>query len=423
MESLSQQIFAKYWQAQAWVHGSQLCKGIQVPATEEVVAPVVEKKESAAPVAEPEHDETETATPLAESESKENGSKENKVHDSSDTLLTTLTQSKHLTTPLQSLFTELESFVRGMEMEKTLEEAQAEMEKQKKEKQEAAKSSKKKSSRVPDNALFVDSLAAEDGDDDSDDDDGNHNENDGEEDFDQIEDEDEDAEEGIPGAAVFESDENISGDDQDDDDDDDDESDLASDTELQRRFQLETFTDDETDGRQRGKSSSHGGPSSSSSSSSNNKDKKNKNRMGQRARRKMWEDMYGQEAKHLSVTGGNVKQGHPHSVPKNDRQGRPFAAGKIGGRGSGGSGHGHGRVGVVGKQRGDGRHKEMAGGDFDGRRLAAVGELRSSRPVPATTKEEPTNLHPSWAAKRKQQQQMILPAQGKKIKFDDADDE
>lgn len=138
-----------------------------------------------------------------------------------------------------------------------------------------------------------------------------------------------------------------------------------------------------------------------------------KNRMGQQARRALWEKKFGQNANHVK------KQGHVHDRnqgwdPRKGAQGVDDEKGK---RGRGRSrGRGSGR-GVVDARRGGGR-----GSRVDGGRFAESTGANSDPVVPRKTKGNPATegpLHPSWEAARKaKEQKKVMPFQGKKVVFE-----
>ncbi|KAJ3045781.1 hypothetical protein HDV00_007907 [Rhizophlyctis rosea] len=106
------------------------------------------------------------------------------------------------------------------------------------------------------------------------------------------------------------------------------------------------------------------------------KKEKAKNRMGQRARREMWEKMYGARAKHVQ----------DEEKKKLTERFNPTTGGGTGGRG------GKGRGGAVGRGGG-----VAAGSD---------------------SKQQDESLHPSWQAK-KLQKASAVPFAGKKVVFGD----
>ena len=158
-----------------------------------------------------------------------------------------------------------------------------------------------------------------------------------------------------------------------------------------------------------GSDSSH---ASSDNDSSAAKIQVRKNRMGQQARRALWEKKFGQNANHVK------KQAHVHDRNqgwdlRKGAQGVDDEKGKRGrGRGRGG---GIGR-GVGGARKGGGRGSRVDGGRF------AKSTGANSDPVVArkTTAKPATEgpLHPSWEAARKaKEQKKVMPFQGKKVVF------
>lgn len=113
-------------------------------------------------------------------------------------------------------------------------------------------------------------------------------------------------------------------------------------------------------------------------------DTSKKNRRGQRARRAIWEKKFGRHANH---------------VMKQKASNRPDAPSGIA---------------VVRK---DQRQYKNTNRDFDGASLSSRRQHdASARLMPGKRREE-KSLHPSWEAKKKQQNVAIVPAQGTRIVF------
>lgn len=113
-------------------------------------------------------------------------------------------------------------------------------------------------------------------------------------------------------------------------------------------------------------------------------DTSKKNRRGQRARRAIWEKKFGRHANH---------------VMKQKASNRPDAPSGIA---------------VVRK---DQRQYKNTNRDFDGTSLSSRRQHdASARLMPGKRREE-KSLHPSWEAKKKQQNVAIVPAQGTRIVF------
>ena len=117
---------------------------------------------------------------------------------------------------------------------------------------------------------------------------------------------------------------------------------------------------------------------------------KRKNRMGQQARRALWEKKYGDKANHVKAEQQQQKRNRDHGWDT-----------KRGATGSGGRG-GRGGAGVSGRP--PNRQERRAGG------------LGGPPPKPHKDNEGP--LHPSWEAKKKQKEQPAVAFQGKKVTFD-----
>ncbi|KAJ5090088.1 hypothetical protein N7532_008772 [Penicillium argentinense] len=119
---------------------------------------------------------------------------------------------------------------------------------------------------------------------------------------------------------------------------------------------------------------------------------KRKNRMGQQARRALWEKKYGAGANHIKKEQKEQK--------RNRDSGWDMKRGATGG-GRGGRG---GRGGFGGRSEDRGGHHSGHGGGQGGK-------------PPGPPKDEGP-LHPSWEAKRKQKEQTTAAFQGKKVVFD-----
>lgn len=146
----------------------------------------------------------------------------------------------------------------------------------------------------------------------------------------------------------------------------------------------------------------------SSSDDNENPTQARKNRMGQQARRALWEKKFGNNANH--VKKGAKRDGDGDGG--RDRKGALDGHGDGKGRGRGrerGGGRGRGR-GSMGGTRG-GRGKSMTGANSD-----PVG-VRKAKGTGKKAEEGP--LHPSWEAARraKEQTKMAAPFQGKKVVF------
>lgn len=119
-----------------------------------------------------------------------------------------------------------------------------------------------------------------------------------------------------------------------------------------------------------------------------------KNRLGQQARRKIWEKKFGQHARHIQSGQKSTEQLHQEKIQQK-KQERYLMKRK-----------------ADASTAGNTREKKQRHDSYFSTNQEPASNTRKM-------KEEET-LHPSWEAKRKQKQ-MILPAQGQKIKF--ADDE
>lgn len=121
-----------------------------------------------------------------------------------------------------------------------------------------------------------------------------------------------------------------------------------------------------------------------------------KNRMGQQARRALWEKKFGKNANHVKNQGWDAGK---------DAQGVD-ARGK---RGKGRGGFVRGVDAVRGGSRGGGSFVKRTGANSD--------PIVARKAKPSTAAEGP--LHPSWVAARKaKEQKKATPFQGKKVVFD-----
>ena len=133
-----------------------------------------------------------------------------------------------------------------------------------------------------------------------------------------------------------------------------------------------------------------------------------KNRMGQQARRALWEKKFGRNANHVRKGARGRDQGW---------DARKGAQGAVDGREGGKRGRGRGRGGF-----GSGGDAARGGGGGGGGRFAKRTGANSDPVVarkakPKTAAEGP--LHPSWEAARKvKEQKTAVPFQGKKVVFD-----
>ncbi|GIL50842.1 hypothetical protein Vafri_6960 [Volvox africanus] len=126
-------------------------------------------------------------------------------------------------------------------------------------------------------------------------------------------------------------------------------------------------------------------------------DRKGKNRLGQNARRRLYEKLYGAEARHVQQQHQYQQERHPPRAERCQRHGlqdRPAGAGR--GTNSGGGGGG---------------------------KQPSTAQIATTAAGAAETPGE-HQLHPSWAAKQRQKQvllQQAATAAPKKIRFDDGD--
>lgn len=162
-----------------------------------------------------------------------------------------------------------------------------------------------------------------------------------------------------------------------------------------------------------GSDTSH--PSSSSDNTSSAKIQR-RNRMGQQARRALWEKKFGRNANHVKKQEGVYDRNQGWDARKG-AQGLEDEKGWRG-RGRGNRRGGVGR-GVGDARRGRGRSTGKVEGGRNAQRTGANSDPVISRKTAAkpATKEGP--LHPSWEAARKaKEQKKVLPFQGKKVVFD-----
>jgi hypothetical protein len=125
-----------------------------------------------------------------------------------------------------------------------------------------------------------------------------------------------------------------------------------------------------------------------------------KNRMGQQARRALWEKKFGASANHVKQEQIAAKYGGRDNGWDTKRGATDGARGGRGGRG--------GRRGGFG----DGFGRPHHGDDSAG---APAGKF-AGKPKPSKDDEGP--LHPSWEAKRKAKEQTTAAFAGKKVTFD-----
>lgn len=123
---------------------------------------------------------------------------------------------------------------------------------------------------------------------------------------------------------------------------------------------------------------------------------KRKNRMGQQARRALWEKKYGEKANHVQAE--QKKQKHNRDSGWDMKRGATGTAGSAGRGKRGGFGDNSGRP--------QNRHERRSGAN------------PSDQPNKGPPKDEGP-IHPSWEAKRKQKEQASTATfQGKKVVFD-----
>lgn len=131
-----------------------------------------------------------------------------------------------------------------------------------------------------------------------------------------------------------------------------------------------------------------------------------KNRMGQQARRLLWEKKFGKKANHLKR-----KERDEGWDP---RKGAGGSNGRGGGGGGRGRGRGRERGGRSDHDRGSGRNQGLRNGGHHS--SGANSDPVASR---VKSKKEEGPLHPSWeAAKKAKEQKKNVAFQGKKVVFD-----
>ncbi|CAF9943292.1 MAG: hypothetical protein ALECFALPRED_010995 [Alectoria fallacina] len=129
-----------------------------------------------------------------------------------------------------------------------------------------------------------------------------------------------------------------------------------------------------------------------------------KNRMGQQARRALWEKKFGKNANHVKKQAQERDQGWDarkgaRGVDERGRRGRGRGRGGVGRRADAGRGG----------CRGGGRFAKSTGANSD--------PVVARKARPSAVAEGP--LHPSWEAARKaKEQKKAVPFQGKKVVFD-----
>ncbi|KAJ5928798.1 hypothetical protein N7466_007754 [Penicillium verhagenii] len=122
-----------------------------------------------------------------------------------------------------------------------------------------------------------------------------------------------------------------------------------------------------------------------------------KNRMGQQARRALWEKKYGEKANHVQAEQQNQKRNRDNGW--DSKRGATGAAGGAGGyRGGRGAASGE-------PARPSNRQERRAAGDFSSHK----DKIHADNTGP---------LHPSWEAKLKQKEQSAAVFSGKKVTFD-----
>lgn len=148
------------------------------------------------------------------------------------------------------------------------------------------------------------------------------------------------------------------------------------------------FTDDEEE------EAAYGGylDSDNSDPESTNKPKKKKNRLGQMARRRLAEKMYGKEAKHIKTGGLTVQQREELRKQKSQQR----------------------------KERNARIKKEVAKRNNSNTNSNTSISITNNNNTESKPVKIDPNMHPSWAAKLQQQAKIQQASfQGQKIKFDD----
>lgn len=164
------------------------------------------------------------------------------------------------------------------------------------------------------------------------------------------------------------------------------------------------------------------GSDSSAASDAEDVAPKRKNRRGQQARRAIWEQKFGREARHIKLgmvdgKGGSVGKGKGRDEGWDPRKGAvgPGGKGKAAGRGwDRDKGRDNREDGgqALGKGRKGGRGPTSSGANSE-----VVGDRRLGKGKPAKSGDE-GKLHPSWEAARKaKEMKKAVPFQGKKVVF------
>lgn len=137
-----------------------------------------------------------------------------------------------------------------------------------------------------------------------------------------------------------------------------------------------------------------------------------KNRMGQQARRALWEKKFGTNANHVRKQqvrdrdqGWDARKG-AQGVDERGKRGR--------GRGKGGGGRGMMGAGRGGSRGGRVRFAKSTGANSD----PVVARKAKTSAAAAATAAAAGPLHPSWEAARKAKEQKKAVPQGKKVVFD-----
>ena len=142
-----------------------------------------------------------------------------------------------------------------------------------------------------------------------------------------------------------------------------------------------------------------------------------KNRMGQQARRALWEKKFGRNANHVRKGARDRDQGWDAGKGAQGVVGGREGGkrGRVDGREGGKRGRGRGRGGFG--SGGDAARGGGGGGRFAKRTGANSDPVVARKAKPKTAAEGP--LHPSWEAARKvKEQKTAVPFQGKKVVFD-----
>ena len=156
------------------------------------------------------------------------------------------------------------------------------------------------------------------------------------------------------------------------------------------------FTDDEEE------EAAYGGyldSDNSDTETTDNKPKKKKNRLGQMARRRLAEKMYGKEAKHIKTGGLTVQQREELRKQKSQQRKERNARIKK----------------EVSKRNNSNNNNSITSISNNNNNNNIINNNTESKPVKIDPK-----MHPSWAAKLQQQAKIQQASfQGQKIKFDD----